>query len=57
VNQIERRLRSTTDRLANAKEGRDAAIRDAAQRGWSHRRIAEVTGLSHQRVGQIIRQD
>lgn len=41
-------------RVADVTQGRDSAIHEAAERGWSYRQIAEATGLSHQRVGQIV---
>jgi hypothetical protein len=32
---------------------RNAAIREALAAGWTHARIAEATGLTRGRVGQI----
>jgi DNA-directed RNA polymerase specialized sigma24 family protein len=34
---------------------RDTIIREAASKGLSYRRIAELTGLTFGRVGQIVR--
>jgi hypothetical protein len=51
---MERRLRTVTGRFEDVPVGRDSTIREAAQRGWSHERIAEVAGLSEQQVGKTI---
>lgn len=48
-------LRAAIDSgLAKVTERREAAIRDAADLGLSRRAIAEMTGLSHTRVIQIL---
>jgi hypothetical protein len=39
---------------AKARQRRDAALRQAHREGLTIRRIAEITGLSHGRVGQIV---
>jgi hypothetical protein len=39
---------------AKTRERRDAAMRRAHREGLTIRRIAEITGLSHGRVGQIV---
>ena len=39
---------------ARLQRRRDDAIRKAAAAGLSRRRIAELTGLSHQRIQQIV---
>lgn len=35
------------------REARNAAVRTALAEGWTHARIAEATGLTRSRVGQI----
>jgi hypothetical protein len=35
------------------RERRNAAVREALAAGWTHARIAEATGLTRGRVGQI----
>jgi DNA-directed RNA polymerase specialized sigma24 family protein len=39
---------------AKARQRRDAALKQAHREGLTIRRIAEITGLSHGRVGQIV---
>lgn len=41
--------RSTSD----ARETRDKVIREALAAGWTQRRVAEATGLTHGRIAQI----
>jgi hypothetical protein len=36
-----------------ADQRRNAAVREALREGWTHARIAEATGLTRGRVGQI----
>jgi hypothetical protein len=40
-------------RSEDAREARNAAVRTALNEGWTHARIAEATGLTRGRVGQI----
>ena len=40
-------------RSEQAREDRNAAVRAALEAGWTHARIANVTGLTRGRVGQI----
>jgi hypothetical protein len=40
-------------RYEQARERRNAAVHRAIAAGWSHARIAEATGLTRARVGQI----
>ena len=35
------------------REERNAALREALAEGWTHARIAEATGLTRGRVGQL----
>jgi hypothetical protein len=41
-------------RYVDAKAARDAAIREASASGMTYRAIAEIAGLSHQRIAQIV---
>lgn len=36
-----------------ARETRNHAVREAVAAGWTHAQIADVTGLTRARVGQI----
>ena len=45
--------RAATVRRAYALDARNAAVRDAVAAGWTHAQIADVTGLTRSRVGQI----
>ena len=49
------RLKRATKRYTDAKTERDQAIRDAAAAGLTRRAIAEIVGISHQRVQQIVK--
>lgn len=40
-------------RYEQARERRNAAVREALAEGWTHARIAEATGLTRGRIGQI----
>lgn len=40
-------------RAEEAREARNGLVREALDAGWTHARIAEVTGLTRGRVGQI----
>jgi DNA-binding NarL/FixJ family response regulator len=35
------------------REQRNAAVREALREGWTHAQIAQATGLTRSRVGQI----
>ena len=51
------RLRAARAQLAMQRAitaARDKEIREAAEQGMTTRQIAEIVGLSHQRVSQII---
>jgi DNA-binding NarL/FixJ family response regulator len=37
----------------DAREERNRAVREALAAGWTHAQIAEATGLTRGRVGQI----
>jgi hypothetical protein len=36
-----------------ARAARNAAVREALSEGWTHARVAEATGLTRGRVGQL----
>jgi hypothetical protein len=36
-----------------AREERNAGIREALESGWTHAQIAEATGLTRGRIGQL----
>lgn len=40
-------------RAEDARQARNAAVREAIAEGWSHEALAHATGLSRSRVGQI----
>lgn len=40
-------------RAEDARLRRDQAVRDALAAGWTHARIADATGLTRGRVGQM----
>ena len=42
---------------AKTRQRRDAALKRAHREGLTIRRIAEITGLSHGRVGQIVAEE
>lgn len=50
-----RRAERAARRLREARAEFNAAIQAAAASGETHRDIAEVTGISHQRVGVIVK--
>lgn len=49
----EQRFHELTAEAEQARERRNRLVRDAVASGWSHARIAEATGLTRARVGQI----
>jgi hypothetical protein len=49
----ERRYRLTSLRAEEAREVRNEAVRAAVAEGWTYARIAEATGLTRARIGQI----
>ncbi len=51
---MEHQLRGAVEKAAAAHADRDRAIAAASKAGLSMRRIAEITGLSHQRIHQIV---
>jgi hypothetical protein len=53
LRQAEATYRAAADRAEHAREARNAAVRQALAEGWTHAQIAEVTGLTRGRIGQI----
>jgi hypothetical protein len=53
LRKAETRFQRAYRRSEQAREDRNAAVRAAIEAGWSHARIAEATGLTRARVGQI----
>ena len=44
-------------RAEEAREHRNKVVREAISEGWTHAKIAEATGLTRSRVGQIALSD
>ena len=53
LRKAEARYQRAYSRSEQARENRNAAVRQALAEGWSHARIAEATGLTRGRIGQI----
>lgn len=53
LRKTEARYQRAFRRSEQAREERNAAVRAALVAGWTHARIAEATGLTRGRVGQI----
>lgn len=49
----ERRYQRSADRTEELRRERNALVREALAAGWTHARIAELTGLSRGRVNQL----
>ena len=49
----EARYQRAFGRSEAAREERNRVVREALMAGWTHARIAEATGLTRGRVGQI----
>ena len=43
----------TTSTDQTARDARNAAVRQAIADGWTHAQIANATGLTRSRIGQI----
>ncbi len=53
LRKAEARYQRAFDRSEAAREARNALVRAALEEGWTHAQIAEATGLTRGRVGQI----
>lgn len=53
LQKAEARYQRAHRRAETEREVRNAAVRQAISEGWTHARIAEATGLTRSRVGQI----
>ena len=53
LQKVEAAYRAASLRYEKAREDRNAAVRAAIAGGMTHAQIAEATGLSRGRVGQI----
>lgn len=49
----EARYQRAFRRSETERDQRNAAVRQAIESGWTHAQIAEATGLTRSRVGQI----
>jgi DNA-directed RNA polymerase specialized sigma24 family protein len=50
---VERIYRGERADLEKARERRNAAVRQAISEGWTHEQIADATGITRGRIGQI----
>ena len=53
LRKAEARYQRAFRRYEPEREARNATVREAIAEGWTHARIAEATGLTRARVGQI----
>lgn len=53
LRKAEARHERASRRANQVREERNRAIREALAEGWTHARIAEATGLTRGRVGQL----
>lgn len=56
LKEAEDTFRELTAKAEYARERRNRIVHDAAASGWSHARIADATGLTRGRIGQITAQ-
>ena len=49
----DRAYRRAAERAETLREARNALVRQALSEGWTHAKIAEVTGLSRGRISQL----
>lgn len=53
LQKAEARHKRAFARAETEREARNSAVRQAIEAGWTHAKIAEATGLTRARVGQI----
>ena len=53
LRKAEARYQRAFRRSEALREERNAAVRQAIAEGWTHARIAEATGMTRSRVGQL----
>jgi hypothetical protein len=53
LHEAEARYRRAFRRSEAERQARNAAVREALLQGWTHAQIADATGLTRARVGQI----
>jgi hypothetical protein len=53
LRKVEARYQRASRLAEQAREARNAAVREALAEGWTHAKISEATGLTRGRVGQI----
>jgi hypothetical protein len=53
LRKAEARYKRAVRRSEEAREARNALVRQALAEGWTHARIAEATGLTRGRIGQM----
>lgn len=53
LRKAEARYQRASRRAEAEREQRNAAVRKAITEGWTHAKIAEATGLTRGRIGQI----
>lgn len=49
----ERRYQKAADRAEALRRERNELVREALEAGWTHAKIAELTGLSRGRISQF----
>ena len=53
LDRAEGRFRLEMELVEASRRERNRLVREAVAEGWTHRQVAESTGLSRARVGQI----
>jgi hypothetical protein len=56
LRKAEARYQRASRRAEEAREHRNRIVREALDAGWTHAKIAEATGLTRGRIGQIAQQ-